>query len=305
MSQINIVNIKKTKVIVFNKSNRLIKSVSFHLNGISIDSVKEYCYLGIIISANGKFKRNFCNLKLKSMKALFSLRRLVSSDGCISVDIALDLFDRLIVPIMTYGCEVWGCEINQTKNFLDKISYSRFLLGVSKRAPINGIIGELGRFPVNFVVIKHMLKYWHRLVISDDCLLKSAYLSSMRYSNWGNYITDMLDKYSESNIWSCICNFNSTLNTIQDNLCKDFCKSWFNDLFNDVRRNGSDKDKLRTYRTFKSVFKLENYLIKIKNPTCRRLITKFRMSDFHLQIELGRRCMPKIPANERFCKYCP
>ena len=28
-------------------------------------------------------------------------------------DIYLDLYDKLIIPIMLYGCEVWGYENNQ------------------------------------------------------------------------------------------------------------------------------------------------------------------------------------------------
>ena len=25
------------------------------------------------------------------------------------VDLSLDLFDQLVFPVLTYGCEVWGC----------------------------------------------------------------------------------------------------------------------------------------------------------------------------------------------------
>ena len=55
------------------------------------------------------------------------------------------------------------------------ISFYRYLLGVSKQAPRAGIVGELGRYPIQFTVIKHMLNYWHRLVLSDDILLRAAY----------------------------------------------------------------------------------------------------------------------------------
>ena len=63
-------------------------------------------------------------------------------------------------------------------------------------------------------------------------------------------------------------------------------------------------NKLRMYREFKTKFGLENYLMDIKNINCRKLVTKLRISDHHLQIELGRRSKPRIPPDSRFCKFC-
>ena len=126
----------------------------------------------------------------------------------------------------------------------------------------------------------------------------------MRYSKWGIYIRNLLDKYSENSIWSNLCKFNNTIKKVHDNLCKEFCKSWFRELHNDIRRNSTDKNKLRTYRLFKTDFVFEKYLVHIKNPVHRTLVTKFRISDYNIQMELARRCTPKIPADERFCKFC-
>ena len=101
---------------------------------------------------------------------------------------------------------IWGHEIIEKNNFLNDvcISFYRFLLGVSKHAPSAGIIGELGRFPIQFTVIKHMLKYWHRLVLTDDILLRSAYTFSRPNSNWCSYIQGILNTYSGRNIWAFI-----------------------------------------------------------------------------------------------------
>jgi hypothetical protein len=47
-------NINKTKIIIFNKTGRLIKD-NFILDGQEIECITRYKYLGIIISASGKF----------------------------------------------------------------------------------------------------------------------------------------------------------------------------------------------------------------------------------------------------------
>jgi len=61
--------------------------------------------------------------------------------------------------------------------------------------------------------------------------------------------------------------------------------------------------KLITYKLFKSNFVFENYLNDIKSFKDRKQFTKFRISAHRLLIEMGRYL--KIPANERFCKFCP
>ena len=149
-----------------------------------------------------------------------------------------------------------------------------------------------------------MSKYWHRLVLSDDILLRVAYTTAKHHSKWFEYIHYIMDKYSGRPIWSAVCNINLTIKTVNRNLLGNYRVLWINELHNDVRAHITDKNKLRTYRQFKTHFSFEDYLMDIKNIKCRKLITKFRISDHHLQIEMGRRSVPKIPSEERFCKFC-
>ena len=149
-----------------------------------------------------------------------------------------------------------------------------------------------------------MLNYWHRLVLSDDILLRAAYTTAKHHSKWFEYIRYILDNYSERPVWSNICSINVCTKTVHRNLMERYQVSWINDLHNDVRTNSTDKNKLRTYRQFKTHFSFEEYLMDIKNINCRKLITKFRISDHNLQEEFGRRSVPKIPFHERFCNFC-
>ena len=47
------VNTIKTKVMVFNSSGRLLKDYRFYYNGIPLEQVKEFEYLGTTFSASG------------------------------------------------------------------------------------------------------------------------------------------------------------------------------------------------------------------------------------------------------------
>ena len=48
---------------------------------------------------------------------------------------------------------------------------------------------------------------------------------------------------------------------------------------------------------------MENYLLEIPNIEDRISLTKIRLSNHRLNIEVGRH--NKIPKNERFCPFCP
>ena len=72
------VNISKSKVIVFNKSGKILKDYKFSPDRKTIDMVQSYCYLVIDISASGSFGQALSNL------------------------------NRLIAPIVLYGCETWS-----------------------------------------------------------------------------------------------------------------------------------------------------------------------------------------------------
>ena len=162
---------------IFNKSNRLIKNNAFTLHGQNIRQVKEFTYLGTIFTPNGRFKNNNFNLKKKAMKALFSIRKSILEEKMVTPVLCLKLFDVLIIPILSYGSEIWGSEISNDDNCLEKlcISYYRFILGVSKCTPLAGIRGELGRFPIRILLTMSVLKYWFRLTcLPKNDILKKA-----------------------------------------------------------------------------------------------------------------------------------
>ena len=60
--------------------------------------------------------------------------------------------------------------------------------------------------------------------------------------------------------------------------------------------------KLYLYSGLKTTFKLEEYLKQLKKINSRQLITKFRISDHNLEVEVGR--YKKIPRDQRICKIC-
>ena len=61
-----------------------------------------------IFSSGGSFLKNQKTLAGQAQKAVFSLMKLLNKFDNVTHDIYYDLFDKMIMPILCYGSEVWG-----------------------------------------------------------------------------------------------------------------------------------------------------------------------------------------------------
>ncbi len=76
-----IVNLTKTKIIVFNK--RKLKDIKFVYDGNEVEIVSEHKYVGTIFSSNTQdiFKKNKAHLALKDQNAIFALNDHISNSA--------------------------------------------------------------------------------------------------------------------------------------------------------------------------------------------------------------------------------
>ena len=63
----------------------------------------------------------------------------------------MDLFDKIIIPMLTYGSEIWGYE---NIDILEKlyIKVCKLLVNLKTSAPNYMLYGEPGRYPLNVTV---------------------------------------------------------------------------------------------------------------------------------------------------------
>ena len=92
-------------------------------------------------------------------------------------------------------------------------------------------------------------------------------------------------------------------NKLTKELKNTFKNEWKKELFSDVRKKDHG-NKLRTYRTFKTEFFTEQYLLKCSNELHRRQLARFRLSAHNLNIERLRYVHPRIPPEKRICNQC-
>ena len=101
------VNCLKTKVAIFGKSKARNERLNFTYNGINLDVVDSFKYLGVSFNFNGNFANWKKELSNQGIRPMFS----ILSKGWklnFPIDIMLDLFDKMVEPVITYASEVWG-----------------------------------------------------------------------------------------------------------------------------------------------------------------------------------------------------
>ena len=81
----------------------------------------------------------------------------------------LHLFDSLILPILLYGCELWGYENIEQIEVLHRNVFRR-MLELRKSAPKAMVYGEVGRHEIKFTVWKRMINFWKKVTKSTDKL---------------------------------------------------------------------------------------------------------------------------------------
>ena len=102
------VNVAKTKIMIFRKGLSDNISVKYGDQELEIINRFVYMYLGIVFTAGGSFSDTQSTLVGQALKAIFKLNKCLYKFTAISVKHKLELFDKLVAPIINYGSEAWG-----------------------------------------------------------------------------------------------------------------------------------------------------------------------------------------------------
>ena len=297
------VNTSKTKVLIFSRGKARKQPPEFFYGGSKVELVSDYTYLGVTFNYNGSFtlaKKRLLDQAQKAMYGLIGKCRKLN----LPFDVCLELFDRLIVPILTYGCEVWGFE---NLDVIEKlhVKFMKVLLRCSKFTPSVMLYGDLGRFPLEVTVKAKMISFWNRLI---GCKLPKW--SNMLYqivlemnkksyikSPWCNFIKKILDDCGMSNIWLSqnMINAKWLSEAVKLRLKDQFKQQWWVDCRNHA--------KCSNYQLF-SNHALQEYLTTDLSSRHRTALVKFRMCCNKLPDVVRRNSFQALEDDSNLCELC-
>ena len=71
----------------------------------------------------------------------------------------MNLFDKMITPILLYGSEIWGYEYSHVIEQV-QLEYCKKILGVRGNTINCAALGECGRRPLAVHYMSKCVKYW-------------------------------------------------------------------------------------------------------------------------------------------------
>ena len=160
----------KTKVMALFASG--VPASSFTCNGLSIEQVRTFKYLGLNFHDSGDIAYLIQPVRNKAAGSWAAVQRRHSLLQCGStVNIHLQLLQSILVPALHYGCEVWGMHspgvgaVGQARLALQQVYdfYLRVICGLNPSTPRDMLLKELGLLPLQVYWWQQTLQFWNRI----------------------------------------------------------------------------------------------------------------------------------------------
>ena len=294
------VNTEKTKVMVFRKRGKIRNDEKwFYCNNV-LEVVDNFNYLGSVLNYTGTYNLNYETLAGKGLKAMNLLLHNTERFD-LKPSVLIQLFDAFVGSILNYSCEVNGFSKNKNLERIH-LKFCKRILNVKNSTSNMGVYGELGRYPLFINRYSRIVKYWCKIVESDNILIKHIYnlllLDVQRgKQNWCSNVKYLLDSYGFSYVWEnpTSVNLKAFQAEIRLRIIDVFKQTWYNSLTN--------SSSLSLYKEFKVKFEFEKYLDNLPFST-RIAMSKLRLSSHKLRIETGRYKQQRTDRSLRKCQFC-
>jgi hypothetical protein len=222
------------------------------------------------------------------------------------VDLVIDLFDKTVLPILTYGCELWGFEMNDIITRL-QLKFYKFVLKLRLSTPTLMVFGETGKYPVSVSVKCRMLCFWFKLCNRSFCngklsrLVYNCLLHMYQYDIYKNkylqYIETMLNEIGLSYVWQNQTNLNVSISLFKSStkrsLMDQYIQYWYTHVDNDA--------VYTNYRMYKTVFGADSYFY---NLPANNVLTILKFCTTNNQLPVNKLRFQTIPRCDRLCVLC-
>lgn len=271
------VNVDKTKIVTFEKSKRKGQH-RWTYNGKRVEQVKEFKYLGVTLSRNGKWDRHLENVSAQGLRLLPSLSRFMFTHSNIAVSVMLYLFDTLVAPVLLYGCELWAWTDKPDK--IDRVArrfYKKILRLPSSVSDI-GVELLLGRVSLGEIAKARALKFLLRIptlpqerLMQQAALLQGDYLERDRPC-WLKAAKDDLEANGLGHLWRRkVENIPAAVALYKERLCDQ--------SFQTQIAHASTMSSTKDYATLKTAYGMDPLLSRCCSSQLRRLYCLIMMNN--------------------------
>ena len=300
------INYKKTKVMIGNsKPKYKCLEIVTNDNSQEIEIVNNYKYLGMWLNYKNSNKTHIEALEKIGRKSSFMTTKILKEFGEINGKFLRDTFEMLSLSKMKYCAELCFCDNLSKLNQIQYQFYKRFCY-LKITTPNYCLIGEFGIKPIEYHFYRAALRYWIRILQSDEkSLLKQLYkqistnMEEQRLSNtWCWQIKKLLLDLNLEDLWLNQGSHEKlNLKYKIDTRLKDyFREKWIKSAI--ASRKGIDYLEMTLFSC-----ETKQYLNYIMKDRSVNRMLKWRTSNYNLLVETERTRNRK-PYEERICNLC-
>ena len=221
------------------------------------------------------------------------------------LDVQIELFNKMVAPILLFGCEVW-CPMMTGLSSKLQLRFFKIIFKLKKSTPNVMVYGELGQFPIEIEAKCRLLNYWYSLTDPNTPgkfsstihrFLLNAYVNNRYKSPYLTYVHDTLNGLGFSEYWIRQYEYRCTASAfkakVKLRLKDQYIQGWFSDL--------DRKDACYNYKLFKTKFLFEDYISVLPEYLVHTFM-QFRVLNNKLPVQKGRH--QNVPRHERICTKC-
>ena len=167
-------NAKKTNYVIVKtgKGRKENEEPGIELKRGTVGKAKEYKYLGNWIDEKGDIGRQITEIEKKVIAMEREIKRICSEGhlGRFSTEGRLTVYERTVVPVITYNLETWTNIKDKEWEQLEKIQgrMIKRLLQIPETTPTWGILKETGIWPIEHQVNYQRLMLLQNLLNSEE-----------------------------------------------------------------------------------------------------------------------------------------
>lgn len=181
---------QKTCILVLRRAGSSVPAgLKWYYNGQEVPVCDQYTDLGCLYHDTKGIKTAADALAAPARRAMHGMLTKCRKEHIVQPDFKLRLFDTVVEPVMSYGCQVWGPDMFYGKlhapmeSAADRLQldYIRIMAGVGRQVERYILLAEYGRYPIMWHWIALATRWWVRLTgMNADRLAYRAFKDDIR-----------------------------------------------------------------------------------------------------------------------------
>ena len=287
------VSLEKTEVVVFEPQRQ--DCNTFTYDGHPLTRSDSFKYLGLWFEATKEgFAKSLGEFLESARKTMNNMLRRCAQISLTCPRRICKLFDALVLPILSYGCEVWFWDHRagtQATLQLESLhtQFLRRLLGIHSHTHNLIALAEFGRYPLAVHWQRQVDRFRQRILDPNLQLQREPLLWAM-YDNASPGL-----HCGRSPAPFCALQAHGSAETAPS-------KERHEQRFRDCQAV-----TVATYmqmRGTSTAYAMQSYLTKVRGFRLRRAYASIRCSSHQLRVQTGRYLLPQLKREDRTCRIC-